>query len=367
LTKINKYHSVKYNYLEKWGRDMKKVGIAIILSGLFVLVAGQLLCADESTDHLKIPLISSSSKVLFREDFRRITEIIAKSDDASSRETARLAMPYSDKHSLVLWNFTYGYFYPFADWLYLPMYGGLTMGYGLGEGADAFSNISMLLGSGLLFDFEYLTLGISLDFSYDSNSGYALVSDFPKYLEPGFGLYPVLNTGNYPFLRYLEKITGEFSVKATESPDAIFESLAWASKLVFNYLFKIPVFDLYVKSGKNDFFPEYDLSENYTGFKSLTYGCIIGTETFSVEGNYTMITGTMVQGKYPTVTDSQEKMIHYPFGLNGFPSLTFHWYPGFQDSYWYLRLSTAQAMLLLSEDDVKKYPVIPTNFSPYCT
>jgi hypothetical protein len=53
-------------------------------------------------------------------------------------------------------------------------------------------------------------------------------------------------------------------------------------------------------------------------------------------------------------------MIHYPFGLNGFPSLTLHWRPDFQESYWYLRLSTAQGMFFMSEDDMKKYPVIPT-------
>jgi hypothetical protein len=342
---------------------MKKISITIMLSVLLVLVSRQPLCADEGdpvTDHLKIPLISSSSRILFGEDFRRITEIIAKSDDVSSHETARVAMPYSDKHSLVLWNLTYGKFYPLADWLYFPLYGGLAAGYA--HGTAAFDNTSLLLGSGFLFNFEYLALGISVDISYDSGSNYALISDFPKYLKPGFGLYPVFNTGKFPFLRYLEKIAGEFSIsgKDTESPDAIFENLAWVSKLVFNYLFKIPVFDLYVKSGKNDFFPEYDLSENYTGFKSLTYGGIIGTKTFSVEANYTMITGTIHRGKDPTSTDGQGKIIHYPFGLNGFPSLTLHWHPRFKESYWYLRFSTAQGMFLLSEDDIKKYPVIPT-------
>jgi hypothetical protein len=343
---------------------MKKIRITIMLSVLLVLISRQPLCADEREpveDHLKIPLISSSSRVLFREDFRRITEIIAKTDDMSVHEVARLAMPYSDKNALVLWNLSYGIFFPLADWLYLPLYGGLTAGYA--HGAAAFSNTSLLLGSGFLLDFEYLALGMSVDASYDSDSNYALVSDFPKYLKPGFGLYPVLNTGKFPFLRYLEKIAGEFSVseRKTESPDAMFENLAWASKLVFNYLFKIPVFDLYVKSGKNDFFPEYDLSENYTGFKSLTYGGIIGTKTLSVEVNYTMITGAVLRGKDSVITDSQKKILHYPFGLNGFPSLTLHWHPDFlKSSYWYLRLSTAQGMFLLSEDDIKKYPVIPT-------
>jgi hypothetical protein len=73
-----------------------------------------------------------------------------------------------------------------------------------------------------------------------------------------------------------------------------------------------------------------------------------------------MITGAILRGEDSAITDSQKKILHYPFGLNGFPSLTLHWRPDFLESYWYLRLSTAQGMFLLSENDIKKYPVIPT-------
>jgi hypothetical protein len=340
---------------------MQKICIAIILSFLCVLTVKQPLCADESesaTDYLEIPLVSSSSRVLFREDFRKITEIIAKSDDVSTHETARIAMPYSSENSLVLWNLSYGSFYPLADWLYLPLYGGLTAGYAYGGTAD-FSTTTLSLGSGFVLDFYYLTLGMGVNFTYDSNKGTPLLdSDFLELFKPSYVLYPVLNTGKFPFLEYVEAIAGEFSIGKTESPDALFENFAWATKLVFKYLFEIPVFDLYVKSGKNDFFPEYDLSENYTGFDSITYGGIIGTETFSVEGSYTMITGTIQKGDDSAITDNRKRTIHYPFGLNGFPSLTLHWRPG--ESYWYLRLSTAQGIFFLSEDDFKKYPVIPT-------
>jgi hypothetical protein len=333
---------------------------------LLVLAAGRILyAADEpnsAADYLEIPLISSSARVLFREDFRQMTEIIAKSDTVSDHESAKFALPYSSENAMVLWNLSYGYFYPVTDWLYIPLYGALTAGYGYGPAG--YSEFSLLAGTGLTLDFEYVTLGMGVDFSIDSNTledgNYSLMDDFPKYVKPGFGLYPVFNTGKYPFLRYLERIMGEFTVKETESPDAMFETLAWASKLVFRYLFGIPVFDLYTKSGKNDFFPEYDLSETYMGFKSFTYGGVIGTKTFSVEVNYTMITGALRMGKDAAITESQEKMIQYPFGLNGFPSLTLHWRPDFDDSYWYLRLSTAQGMFFLSEDDIKKYPVIPT-------
>jgi hypothetical protein len=153
---------------------------------------------------------------------------------------------------------------------------------------------------------------------------------------------------------------GEFTVKEIGSPDSMFETIAWASKLVFKDLFGIPVFDLYAKSGKNDFFPEYDLSESYTGFRTHTYGGVLGTNIFSVEFNYTMITGAFLMGKNVSITDNQKKVIHYPFGLNGLPSLTLHYRPSFQEAYYYLRLSTAQGMFFLSEENNKKYPIIPT-------
>jgi hypothetical protein len=335
---------------------------------VFLILAsgsGQAFCADvqkSATARLEIPLISSSSKILFKEDFRRITEIIAKSDKVSGHEASRFAMPYSSNTSLVLWNLSHGYFQPLEDWLYVPLYGAFAGGYGYEP--VGYENISLLVGTGFVLDFEYITLGMGLDFSLESNTfldgNYDLIDDFPKYIKPGFGLYPVFNTGKYPFLYFLERITSELTVKEAESPDAMFETLAWASKLVFRYLFGIPVFDLYVKSGKNDFFPEYDLSETYTGFKSLTYGGIIGTETFSVEVNYTMIAGAFLMGKDAAITESQNKMIHYPFELNGFPSLTLHWRSDSQEKYWYLRFSTAQGMFFLSEDDIKKFPVIPT-------
>jgi hypothetical protein len=329
---------------------MKKVGIILVLS---ILCVG--IFADESAAaRTEIPLISSSSKVLFNEDFRRMTELIAKSDEVSGHETARFAMPYSSKNSLVLWNLSYGYFFPLTDWLYLPLYGSLAAGYGYGPAG--YGSNSLTAGTGFVFDFEYVAIGTSVDFSLDLNT--AILDDIQKYIKPGFGLYPVFNTGKFPSLSILEKIAGEFTVTDTESPDAVFESAAWATKLVFRYLFNIPVFEPYVKSGKNDFFPEYDLSETYTGFKSLTYGCTIGTETLSIEVNYTTITGAFLMGKDAAIADDQKKMIHYPFGLNGFPALTIHWRP--DETYWYLRLSTIQGMLFLSEDEIKKYPVIPT-------
>ncbi|MDR2434357.1 MAG: hypothetical protein LBD47_07295 [Treponema sp.] len=52
------------------------------IAAFLVLAAGRILyAADESkpaADYLEIPLISSNAGVLFREDFRRMTEIIAK-------------------------------------------------------------------------------------------------------------------------------------------------------------------------------------------------------------------------------------------------------------------------------------------------
>ena len=334
--------------------------ILILLALIFVQVLcdAPLACAQEQS-RLEIPLMSSSAKVLFREDFRRMTEIIAETYDVSSHETLRLAVPYYGESAIPILNLSYGYFMPLADWLYIPLYGAVTI-FGSGQ-----SILTLLAGTGFVLDFCYLTLGAALDFSYDStdvptdldhyNIGEAII----KYRKHGFSLYPVLNTREYPFLNYLDMIVGELIVKDTESPSAMFETFAWMSRLVFKYLFGIPVFDLYAKSGKNDFFPEYDMSELYTGFKSYTYGGVIGTETFSVEVSYTMITGAFIREKDVSITDVQNKEIEYPFGLNGFPALVLHYRPG-EDWYWYLRLSTTPNLFFFLEDNFKKYPVVPT-------
>jgi hypothetical protein len=325
------------------------------------LVAGQAAYSDETLP-LEIPLISTSANVLFREDFRRITSIIAKSDVVSGHQAGRFAIPYSGKTALVLWNLSYGYFYPLADWLYVPLYGAFVMGYGY-EPVDVY-NYSLLAGTGFVLNFDIAALGVGLDYSTNSiimgNGGYAIASDFPEYIKMGFALYPEIKTENYPVLGvFLKSIIGEFTVKETGSSDTIFENIAWVSRLVFKDILRIPVFDLYAKSGKNDFFPEYDMSESYTGFNTYTYGGVVGTETLTLEANYSLVTGSYIMGRDSTITESQKKKIHYPFGLNGFPSLTMHWRPD-EELYFYLRLSTAQGMFFLSEEDNEKYPVIPT-------
>jgi len=332
---------------------------------LLVLMLFQVLCNaprmyPQEQARLEIPLMSSSARVLFREDFGRMTEIIADSDVVSEHAIWRFAIPYSDVSAIPILNLSYGYFFPYTDWLYIPLYGAVTL---FGSGA---SILTLLAGTGLVLDFNYLTLGAGLEFSFDDKSDvpdnlndYYIGEAIFKYGKWGFALYPVLNTRAYPFLSYLDMIVGELTVKDTESPSAMFETLAWMSRFVFKYLFGIPVFDLYAKSGKNDFFPEYDMSELYTGFRSYTYGGVIGTETFSVEVSYTMITGAFIREKDVSLSDVLNKEIEYPFKLNGFPALVLHYRPD-EDVYLYLRLSTTPKLFFFLEDNFKYYPVVPT-------
>ena len=199
-------------------------------------------------------------------------------------------------------------------------------------------------GSGIIFKSPYFMLGAMAGVYVD---GRYYVQGFddgrdnnPRTIRPTFGLFPLFNTAKYPLLSYfLKKIDGFVYSNEPEINDTRIETLNYLLNISFRRFFALSVLELYTRNGINDVMIGYDLSnfsmeiENKSlnnigntftvtdspdarGYKTIGYGLRIGGERLVADLNYLTIENL---GDYK-----------YPFGFNGFPSVTFNY--SFEDT-----------------------------------
>jgi hypothetical protein len=237
-------------------------------------------------------------------------------------------------------------------------------------GGIGFTGGSLYAGSGIIFKNRYFDLGLMAGLyigtlRVDGTKRYDAERENTTKFD--YGIFPILNTAEFPWLSFIEKIYGFLYNNEPDVSDKKFDSFNFLLNVVFKRFSRLSVLELYTYKGVNDFFPGYDLSnytmkignaalynitthENYdlggngayvdggsdaNVYKTLTYGLRIGGDNFMVDINYLTVSDLVVDYKYP-------------YSLNGFPSVTLNFSlsklfeigPSEGKIGWFLRFST---------------------------
>ena len=316
-----------------------------------------------SQDLLNFPLITLQANNMVKSDFYSLMSYLSEDpneDFGSFSASGSFMGPVALSVGI-----SYLKFKSINDWFSLPFFGSGSIS---GVGNSAFG------GTGIILKNRFLKIGLMGGLYYNNFSKYdndskVFYNDDTKY---DFGLFPVLNTKEYPILSFLEKIDGFLYSDEKEVTDARIQTLNYLLNISFKPIFGLSVLEIYTRKNKNDFMYGFDLSnikmrilntsywesaqkanplgsryEVHTGsdpdaniFKTTIYGLRIGKEHFVVDLNYL----TIDDGLKVYIDDIQGyKDYDFPFGLNGFPSVVLNFITEDNDdglSGWYMRFST---------------------------
>ena len=303
----------------------------ILFPTIFFIIILQISFAEE----LNVPLITDNAGNLIKSDFE--IQMTNLPEDYLDNIHDILTFGIGHFHD-GLWSFMTGgiHFARLTDWIYLPLFFGFA-----GNEASNFGHATFYIGGGILIRNQYFSLGLIGGlfgtYAFTEDTYFILFGNDYKF-NFDYGIYPSLNTSEYPFFRYLETIKGYLVPNDPAAEIDDFMYFGYGLEFIFKYLLGLPIFDLYTDSGINKFmfgydfssFPmvlkpsgkaggntlEYGNSVNNIGniYRTVSYGIrigfgdyIIGHHTFDI--NYLML------------DDSFE--YDYPYKLSGFPSITY--------------------------------------------
>jgi hypothetical protein len=303
----------------------------LFFSCIFII----LICQVGFTQNVDVPLITDNAGNMIKSDFEIQMANLPENDLENIHDILTFGIGHFHDG---LWSFMLGgiHFARFTDWLYLPLFFGLAA-----NDASSYGYASFYGGGGILIRNQYFSLGLigGLHGTYaiTDNSYLVFFGDDYKY-NFDYGIYPSLNTGEYPFLRYLETIQGYLVPNDPAAEIDSFKYFGYGLEFIFKRLFGLPIFDLYTDSGINKFMFGYDFSSfpmvlkpsGKAGGNTLEYGSsinnignIYGTVSYGMRIGF----GDSTRGHH--IFDINYLMLDdvfeydYPYKLNGFPSLTY--------------------------------------------
>lgn len=304
----------------------------LLFSTIFFMIIIQISFAED----LDVPLLTDNAGNLIKRDFEIIMSNLPKDhlEDIYGSLTFGIG-----RFQGGLWCFMLGgiHLIKFTDWLYLPLFIGLAT-----NDASSYGYASLYAGSGVLIRNQYFSLGLKGGifgtYAITDDTYLFFFGDDYKY-NFDYGIYPRLNTSQYPFLRYLEAIQGYLFPNNSASEMDSFKYFGYVLQFIFKGLLGLPIFDLYTNSGINKFMFGYDFSsfpmvltpsENIGGntleygssinnigniYRTVSYGMRIGFWDSSHTGHH------VFDINYLMLDSSVE--YDYPYNLNGFPSITY--------------------------------------------
>jgi len=227
-------------------------------------------------------------------------------------------------------------------------------------GAVGMQGRSVSAGSGIIVKNQFFLLGIMAGLytgMITSETGAARWERGTTTTKIDFGLFPVIDMEKYPFFNlFLKSIDGFVYSNEPEVKDIKISTINYLLNISLKRFLRLSVLDLYMRNGANDFMYGYDLS-NYTVvienlanrprsntfsqvaydlggnqfsisgaydakiYKTTRYGLRVGGDFFMMDLSYLTINDNLVAYD-PTINDVVD--YKYPFGLNGFPSVTFN-------------------------------------------
>jgi len=346
----------------------------LFFSCLFIIIIYQV----SFTQSVDVPLITDNASNMIKSDF----EIQMSNLPENYLENIHDILTFGIGHFQGgLWSFMVGgiHFARLTDWLYLPLFFGLAT-----NDASSYGYASFYGGGGILIRNKYFSLGLIGGllgtYAITDDSYLIFFGDDYKY-NFDYGIYPSLNTGEFPFLHYLERIQG---ILFPNDPDNKIDNskqenkykyFGYALEFLFKRLFGLPIFDLYTDSGINKFMFGYDFSSfpmvlepsGNAGGNTLKYGSSIngiGNIYNTVSYGLRIGFGDSIKGhhifdiNYLILDDSFE--YDYPYKLNGFPSLTYS-IIGYADggSYFHGETITYALFLRFSTINFSGLPYVP--------
>ncbi|MCL1910838.1 MAG: hypothetical protein FWG13_01370 [Leptospirales bacterium] len=383
---------------------MKLRSVKQYLSVIFILSASH---AGFSQGLVDVPLITLWPDNMLKSEFNSSMSLLSEDPDNDVKSFAA-GFNYGGYPATIALNASYTMFKSVNSWLSIPF---------LGAGAVTYEDFrknftarkkktdehefnraqfvgNFAAGSGLILKNRFFNIGLMTGLNADD----AFDEHRIKFI---YGVFPVLNTEEYPLLGFLKKISGFLYKNADAINNARIENLYYMLNLAFKRPLGLSVFELYTYNGLNDFIPGYDLSYNSynirhsdksdrivhsfeldskgRSFKTVNYGLRIGSRSFVVDLNYLMIDGglyvyaeqvgpdgviySIVYGNdidYSNIDRDRLKKYKYPFGLNGFPSATFYFMSKERENfYWFLRFNTLKFNPHAVIEEFVPYIIVP--------
>jgi len=330
---------------------MKRYSLMLLLvfavcAGIFAQTAEDFLNSDKEKK-VEIPLITAQVDSLVKEDFNTaMLNLAERSDKTVGVFDFGLGIGPG-----LLVNGSLLTFININNWFSLPLF--VAGGGGMWNGGAAYrggwERGSFSIGSGFIIKNRYFLLGLMAGFY--SETEFDRLEAKEKTNKFDFGIYPVFNTSQYPWLSFLEIIYGYLANTEPKVSDIKIDSFNYLLNLTFKPILALSVLELYTRKGINNFIPAYDLSKTpiFGGdniYKTNTYGLKIGIDPFWVDLNYQIVDGKLLTYTYIDERSDYEYVDYeYPFNLNGFLSATFNFSIKFlsgKDSKigWFLRFST---------------------------
>jgi len=319
------------------------------LTIIFILAV----CHKGFSKDVEIPLITVQVDSLVKEDFNTAMLKLSGNPDKTVG-VFDLGLSISGLLGLSV-NSSLLTFININNWISLPVFaaGGIGSDVGLDTGADGLG--SVFVGSGIIVKNRYFLLGLMAGLY--SETVFRHIDEKEKTTNFDFGIYPVFNTSQYPWLSLVEKIYGYLVNTEPEVSDIKINSFNYLLNLTFKRFTNLSVLELYTRRGTNDFIPGYDFSNipvfgGDTIYKTYTYGLKIGIDPFWVDLNYLIVEGELLTYKYTGGKYVGDEYVffeyvdyEYPLNLNGFLAVTFNFSmkalggEGLKAE-WFLRFST---------------------------
>jgi len=324
------------------------------------------------SEDLKVPLVTLDASNMIKKDFEMAMSELSEYAD---NDFGSIVLGSGLLFGLPQWsgNLSGLYIKNITRWFSLPLFAGAA-GNLIGDNGE--NELTLFGGGGIIIKNRFFYLGLIGGARGFFTSAYEKERGENNYAKFEYGIYPILNTEEYPILSYfLKEITAFLIPNESDSRVGKFDVLNYGLQFVFKGLFRLPVFDLYTISGHNNFMPEFDFSTSNmyieptdffehniggnafrygTGYfgtseskihKTFIYGLRVGSNRFVVDLNYLIIDelNALEQiNSYIGVGRNDIERIYgdydYPYGLNGFPSVTFNYTD--DDARFYVRFST---------------------------
>ncbi|MDR0443656.1 MAG: hypothetical protein LBH44_09640 [Treponema sp.] len=326
----------------KQNRFVKKLLFTAFFFSFFCYVAS----ADEIMDEitLELPLITTQANKMIISDFSNIMFYMsaAYQENELDDDIMAVSMGTSLLGPLELsGQVSFSYIKYINDWIYVPF---LVSGTAFDFISSEYPKGSLFAGSGIIITNRFFMLGLMSGLLLDSNTS--------KLFD--FGVFPILNTSEYPYLSIIEKIYGFLYSNEENIADIKLDKLNYLLGITFKRFRVLSVLEVYIRNGYNDFRPEYDLSNigvkigqlgglvgdshvftidsNSKIYRTNVYGLRIGGERFIVDLNFLTIEDLETPIYDPWNKDlwGNEIIIgyknyDYPISwLEGFPSVTFN-------------------------------------------
>ncbi|MCL1834367.1 MAG: hypothetical protein FWG49_07695 [Leptospirales bacterium] len=367
---------------------------------IFILLASH---AGFSRGLVDLPLITLWPDNMIKSEFNSSMSLLSEDPNNDVKSFAS-GLHLLGLEAFATLNTSYTMFKNINEWFSIPIFGAGAITYSdykanftarKGKTEKEDFHITKFVGnfaagSGIILKNRFFNIGLMAGFNTDN----AFDEHKTKFI---YGVFPVLNTEEYPLLGFLKKISGFLYKNEAETKKARIENLNYMLNFTFKRPFGLAVFELYTYNGLNDFSPGYDFSyftykfdyldksnSNVRSFeldpagsiyKTINYGFRIGSRSFVVDVNYLVIDG----GLYVYDKGVIEEVIYgndidnlnidrdylrdykYPFGLKGFPSATFYFISKDNENFfWFLRFNTLKSKINAVVEEFVPYIIVPS-------